>query len=320
MPRIEFDEGLKKKSNFDYPKLSLDQNEKARVCVLDNPYMEYVHTLRKVITENGQPIMETQKFGRNQERSREVPQTDFVGKFICLGDMDTLKTKEVDPDGCPACKAHLENSGAVDKPRRRFAVHVIKYQTRKGTFNLQEPFQVELMAWEFTEGRYESLTDIRTEHGALNQIDLCLGPCTNKGFQKYDIIPGGSCQWGSDDDRKTKTLEIYKAQRSEDLTPLIGRKVNFAELNSSVQDVVTTYNYAFGRTDALPTPDTNAGSNADSDFSDLLGGGQKTEPEGNTDDPWSPEKTDAPEGGSNADQQQAKGGVEDLDSLLADIN
>jgi hypothetical protein len=330
MPKIDFTEGFKKKSAFDYPKLSLDQNEKARVCIIDSPIMEYVHQLRKVITEGGKPIMETQKYGKNFDRTREVPQTEFVGKFICLGDADTLENKGVDPDSCPACKASIENGAAVDQPRRRFVVHVIKYQTNKGTFNLQKPFQVELMAWEFTENRFSALVDIVAEHGSLPQIDLCLGPCTAKNFQKYDIIPGGSCQWGADEDRKTRTKEVVTANRSDDLTPLLGRRVSDTELRSVVNEIVQQYNYAFGRNDSMPTANTNA----DNDLSGLL---DDPKPEAEAEkkvDPWAGGPTDTNTSWPDTEQPtvsevtktdatpapaKEKDEIEDLESLLSGL-
>jgi hypothetical protein len=331
VPQISFDSGFKKKSNFDYPKLSLESNEKARVCVIDAPVMEYVHTLRKVITEDGKPIMETQRFGKNQERTREVPTTDFVGKFICLGEEDTLKDKEADPDNCPACKASIENRAAVDSPRRRFVVHVIKYQTKKGTFSLQTPFQIEVLAWEFAENRFTTLVDIAEEHGNLPQLDLCLGPCTAKTFQKYDIIPGGKCEWGADEARKKQTREVYQANKSEDLSPLLGRKVSPEELRSQVNDVVNTYNYAFGRNDTVPTANTNAAN----DLSGLLDDPAPTTPSSTpsspetssaTDDPWAtPEmSTAATEQDTRTPKSESVPAAqtdefEDLDSLLSNL-
>ena len=248
-----------------------------------------------------------------------------MGKFICLGDLEMLKDKGIDPDACPACKASLENAAAVDGPRRRFVVHVIKYQTTKGTFNLQKPFQVELVAWEFTENRFTTLVDIKEEHGNLPGIDLCLGPCTNKGFQKYDIIPGGSCQWGADDDRKAKTREVVSANRSEDLTPLLGRNVSDTELRSEVNEVIRQYNYAFGRHETMPV---TANTNVDNDLSDML---SDPTPAADPIDPTSPEALSGEtliDFGDNEPAAQPKESeppkqgtdeIEDLETLLSKL-
>ena len=320
MPKIEFNDGFKKKSAYDYPKLSLEQNEKARVCVIDSPTMEYVHNLRKVVTENGQPIMETQKYGRNFEKTREVPATEFVGKYLCLGDSETLAAKDTDPNNCPACKAALEHPSAIEAAKRRFVVHVIKYHTTKGTFNVQKPFQIELVAWEFAEGRFGQLVDIVTEHGQLPQIDLCLGPCTNQGYQKYDIIPGGSCQWGADEERKAKTREVVAANRSEDLTPLLGKKVTPAELRSQVTEIVQQYNYAFGISSEMPAAEPS--TNAEADLSALLDE-PPTPPATQTESPTNGDLiTESPQ--AQQDQPPAKkeppaDEIEDLESLLSGL-
>jgi hypothetical protein len=258
MPQVEFDSGFKKKGFNDFNKLSLESNEKARICVLESPWMEYVHTIRRVITLDGKPVMKTESFPQKGggTREREVPDTDYVGKFICLGDPDALETNSVDIDNCPACKLSTETS-AVEGPKRRFAVHVIKYQVKKGTFNVQSPFQVELLAWEFSDRRFNTLVDIQTElEQKLSMVDLCLGPCENKTYQKFDIIPGQKAEWRQSEERQAVTKDVVKSQRYPDLTPLMGRKVSFAELKSQCVDVVQAWNLAFGVPGGLPVSDT----------------------------------------------------------------
>lgn len=251
MPKIEFETGFKKKSNTDFNKLTLDQNERARVCVIESPTVEYVHPLSRVIMDQGKPVMTTKTYGKNNEKSREVPETDYVGRYLCLGDFDVLESKGVDPDNCPACKASIESS-AVDGPTRRFAAHVIQYQVKKGGFAIQEPFQISLKVWDFTNTRYDALTDIKEEHGSLPGLDLNLGPCENKGFQKYTISPGNGCEWSKSADRKKIVREVLESQKVDDLSLVLGRRVNFAELNGQVQDVVRTWNQAFGVPGSMP--------------------------------------------------------------------
>jgi hypothetical protein len=251
MPKIEFEDGYKKKGNYDFDKLTLEQGERARVCVLENPTVEYVHVLNRVILDRGQPVMTTQVFGKNGEKSREVPETDYVGRFLCLGNFEVLEAKSVDPDNCPACKASLE-SAAVDRPKRRFAAHVLKYQVKKNSFTIQDPFQVSLQVWDFTDTRYDALVDIKTEHGALPNLDLNLGPCENKNFQKYTFSPGNGCEWSKSADRKKIVQDVLKTQKVDDLSLVLGRKSTFGELNSQVQDVVHTWNIAFGTPGSMP--------------------------------------------------------------------
>jgi len=328
MPQIDFDEGYKRKGMFDYDKLTLESQEKARVCVIDQPIMEYVHTLRKIITENGQPIMVTEKYGKAFEKTREVPKNDFVGKYICLGEIEVLKDKGVDKENCPACQLAAENGAAVEVAKRRFVVHVLKYETKKNSFNLLEPYGAKLLAWEFAESRFSSLVDIRVEHGKLNEKDLNLGPCENKTFQKYEITPGASCEWRSSEERMKQTVAIIKAQRAEDLSPLLGRRVEAYELKSVVQDIVDTYNRAFGHPGSMPSSPVNTNtSTAADDIEDLLSGSTtpKEEPKAEKapDDLSGLEEFAAsreePKEEVKEEPKTPKSGVEDLDDLLADL-
>lgn len=314
MAKIEFGEENKRKGFFDFPKLALEKNEKARVCVLETPDAEYVHTLRKIITENGKPVMRTDEWKtKTGTKTKEVPDMDFVGKYICLGDAQTVKDKAADPDNCPACKASIEVPGAVEGAKRRFVLHVIKYETKKGTFNLQEPFQAKVLAWEFTENRFSTLVDIQMEHGNLPQVDLCLGPCENAGFQKYEIIPGGSCQWGTTEERKSQTRQIVANGRSDDLSPLLGRRVSEAEIRGVVNDLVQSWNVAFGLngSGAMPIEDRNV----DNDLSNVLTEDSETTDFFGSDDKPKPEK-EMVSANSVPDKSE---GIEDLDDLLSGI-
>lgn len=304
MAKIGFGSEFKKKSAFDFPKLSLSQGEKARVCVFDDPEIEYVHTLREIITENGKPVMTTVTLPGG--RKKDAPDTDFKGKYICLGDVEILEKKGVDPDNCPACKASVENGQAVEGPKPRYIVHVLKYQVKKGTFTPQEPFQAEVQAWDFTATRFNTLCDIKDEFGNLNGVDLLLGPCENATYQKYGITAGGSCFWASDPNRKALAIEMIKNQRSEDLTPLMGRRVSATDLRGEVQGVVASWNEAFGIAGEMPD-ETPASKSFDNDLGALLGGSDPA--------PAEPISNDAEEESSTSSTD-----VEDLNDLLSSFN
>ena len=242
-----------KNSIFDFPKLKLDKDEKARIVIIDpEPECEYVHSLRKVITdEQGRPLMEEKS--RQNGSTYEVPQTEFKGKFLCLGDPETLFDKNIDPDNCPACKLATENSSAVARPEPRFVLNVLKYNLKKGTTTPNTPFQVELVAWEFSLGRMKTLKGIADEHGNLNQVDLLLGPVEGPlVFQKFPIAVGSKCEaWKSESNKET-AFAVIRNNKEDDLTPILGRRVTFAELQGQVYELVAAYNNAFGIPGALP--------------------------------------------------------------------
>jgi hypothetical protein len=240
-------------SIYDFPKLKLDKDERARIVIIDSePECEYVHSLRKVVTdEQGQPLMEEKS--RQNGSTYEVPQTEFKGKFLCLGDPEVLLDKNIDPDNCPACKAATENSSAVARPEPRFVLNVLKYKLKKGGTTVNTPFQVELLAWEFSLGRMKTLKDIAEEHGDLNKVDLLLGPVEGPlVFQKFPIAVGSKCEAWSTESNKETSLSVVKNNRESDLTPILGRRVTFAELQGQVYELVAAYNNAFGIPGALP--------------------------------------------------------------------
>lgn len=274
MVKLAFDSQFKKSTGFfDYPKLRLEQGEKARICIIDSaPEAKYVHTIRRIILENGKPVMMEQTFGKNNERTREVPKTEFIGRFLCLGNDapdGPLDTDEVDPDNCPACKAAVESAGAVEKAQRRIIFHVIRYKTVKGSYNISKPFQVELLAWDITDSRFSRLLEIKEEHGDLAGLDLNLGPCTNSTFQQFEVMPGAKAEWTQEADRQKYVKEVWEQNKSDDLYQLLGRSVVDAEMRGYVNDVIKQYNLGFGGHDvnAMPTVNTNA----EVDFSEALG-------------------------------------------------
>lgn len=327
MAKISFGSEFKTKSVYDFPKLSLEKNERARICVVDQaPEMEYVHTLRKIVTENGKPIITTEDFFGKQ---KEVPKTDFVGQRICLGDPDVLAKSGTDPS-CPACKASLENS-AVDAPKRRYAVQVIRYKNKPGTFNVSKPFGVELLAWVISDSRFNQLIDIREEHGNLSKMDLTLGPCTNKTFQKFDIGTGATCEWQVDEDRKRLTIETIKENQSDDLIPLLGRKVTQVEMQAEVFGIVEAWNAAFGTAGEMPEEESNTPDEGFSnDLASLLGEDTTDEaPAVEEKDEETSETSEVAEEEPAAEEEKPEpkkdekksddGGVEDLSSLLAGL-
>jgi len=297
-------------SVFDFPKLKLEKDEKARIVIIDEqPECEYVHTLRKVITdERGKPLMEEKK--RKDDSTYEVPQTEFKGQYICLGEMETLLNKNIDPDNCPACKAATENSGAVARPEPRFVLNVLKYNLKKGTTTVNTPFQVTLHAWVFTLNRFNTLKDIANEHGSLQNVDLLLGPVEGPlMYQKFPVALGSKCEAWSSESRKETAFAVIQNDREEDLTPLLGRRVTFGELQTVVYEIVSAYNEAFGIPGNLPaTPSKPAKEEPSIDVSALLNSSGAVEESSEDEDVSSEE-------GDDGSEPEA----EDLNKLLASL-
>lgn len=304
MGRVEFtNENKKSTTNYDYPKLKLAQGEKARLVVgLEAPVMEYVHTLRKPTLMNGVPQMETLK--RKNGDEYQAHKKDFIGTPICLGDEAVLEEKASDPKNCPVCKLAAESSDYTDAPKRRYAMHVMRYRTKGNTADIQTPFSVELLVWSFTQTVFNKLTDIRNDidSGDLRKHDLILGPCTNVGFQQFDITPSlKKAEWMADKERGALFLETWRENQIPDLTIAIGNNKQKSWLDQDIE----TIRDAWKEVQAYEA--RGSAADLDTDLSTLL---DKDEPK-TDDDGWALPETD--------DADEATGETEDDNDILSKL-
>lgn len=267
MGRVGFTESNKKSTNnFDFPKLKLNQGEKARIVVgLEDPVMEYVHTLRKPQIVNGVPQMETAK--RKNGEEYQAYKKDFVGNPICLGRDEVLDDKGLDKDMCPMCALAAENPDYTDAPKRRYAMHVMRYRTKGNTSDVAQPFSVELLVWSFTQTVFNKLVDIRNEieGGDLRKHDLILGPCTNQTFQQFDITPGlKRAEWMASQERGATFKETWLENQIPDLTIAVGSK----KREEWIKQDVETIREAWAEVKAYESGDTS--TDLDTDLSGLL--------------------------------------------------
>lgn len=270
----------------DFPKLMLDKGERARILLIEpEPWFAYTHTLRApVIGADQKPKMET--VTNRDGESRQEMEMEFKGRHLCLGDYEALADKGTDADNCPECRASIDSGGAIPPPEQRFAVNVVRYACRPGTFDVQEPFQVSVLAWTFGEKVKNKLIQKKTEWGDLLRHDLLLGPCEVKQFQKYDIEVGQHAAWLSDatvEGQKTVpgprgllVTEAYNKQKAKDLEMLIGRKVTAMQMEEDLAVVLRRWSIAKGSPAQPDTP--SAGEMAAAiDIGSLLGEGSVAE-------------------------------------------
>lgn len=276
MAKVSFSEENKSKNEYDYPKLWLDHNERARiVCIEQAPEAEFIHTLRAPEIINGEVVMESVK-GRDGAMT-ERPKYQFVGRHICFGNPNVLaesaaKGSAKDIDNCPTCAA-ADRSDAIGPAIRRFAMHVVQYKTQPGSFKPQTPFNAELVIWSFTDKTFSQLTDIMVEHGDLRKKDLLLGPCENKGFQKFDIGVGGSAEWlaqGPEGENANFVKRLYAENKVDDLTPMIARRVSKEMAQDDIEKVLLKHAQAFGGGERAGG---GAATAASMDLDNLLAGG-----------------------------------------------
>lgn len=307
MGRVEFStENKRSTSNFDYPRLKLEQGETARIVVgLEAPMVGYVHTLRKPQVQNGRVVTETLK--RKDETEYQGYKKAFISNPLCTGREEVLEEKGIDPQNCLMCALHKENQDFTDAPKRRYAMHVVRYRTKGNTDQVQEPFSLELIVWGFTDMVFNKLVDIRNdiEGGDLRKHDLILGPCTNKSFQKFEIRPSlKKAEWMADQSRGKLFLDTFQNNQIPDLMVAIGS----AKQESWIKQDIETIREAWAEVRAAEAG--NSTSSLNDDLSTLLDKETKTAPDA-SDDQWAT-TGEAAEAGVDVSN-------DDMNDLLASI-
>lgn len=243
--RVTFSEENVKTSNTDFPKLKLEQvGGYARIVCMEDPVMAWRHQLNKVKIINGRPQPKPQD---STERGDWV--MDFVGQPLCLGNEGILEERGSDPQHCPAC-AESQRSDMVPGPTRRYAMHVIKYQTKPGSAEIALPFQVQCVVWGFTDRMFSKLVSIRKEvlPDQLMQHDLTLGPLQAPvNFQKFDISVSMRAEWlMRGDEGRDLAWATFQQQQTPDLEATIGRKVKPSYMEEDIQAIRDSWQAVHG--------------------------------------------------------------------------
>lgn len=292
MPVTTFAPQNKIQTSTDYPKLTLDYNERALINAIDpNPVQEYVHQLRAPeLDGNGKIVKELKKNAKGEEYEAVV--YEFIGAHLCFGDFNVVSDSGVDPEGCPTCRAAVEEEG-IQTPTPKFALNVVRYATQPGGWQLRDPYAVSIEAWVFAQGKFNSLIDLSNDaNGDLRKYDIRLGPCENKKFQKFEmnLVPAGAA-WAQSDERKKQTIETFQKNKCEDLTSLIGRRIDKTKALEDIQKAVEKTARAYGRTlgNAVQVPDLGS----------LVSAADAQSKPAATDDPWGTSTPDEAQAAAN---------------------
>jgi hypothetical protein len=226
VPQVDFssENKLSRGADTSFPTLKFAKDERARIiCLEPRPWYEWTHRLQMPKLLNGKAVTST--FTKKNGEEYTNYEFDFIGNPICLGDLGIIEDgRGTDPANCPVCALAEENSDMALPPIRRFAMHIFRYATKPGTFELVSPFSGGMLVWRYTETTFNKLTDFATEHGQLQRHDLLLGPCTNPAFQQFDINVGSKAEWLMDPVRKQLVIDTYKGNKAESLAAYCGRK------------------------------------------------------------------------------------------------
>lgn len=244
MARVTFTDEINiKPARQNYPKLTkLQKGEKVRIQLVDptNIEMEFVHNLQAPVIENGEGVIDPNT-GKYKLR--------FMGNPISFGDISILEDKGLDVKNCPISKFAKEHPDWVDAPKRKFAMHIIQYKTRPGTFKIANPFQVEHKIWVFTERTFLQLREFAETWGDLKTHDLLI-ECENAQFQNYNIQVAPEAAWFTEGDEATKqTLAVYKGGLEEysDLGGAIGSRKEVKWVKEDLEEIADSWNIVLGK-------------------------------------------------------------------------
>lgn len=252
MPQIDWTPEFKRNTTVEFDRLKLKVGERARIVCMEKPTFTFVHTLRgpKIVDGRANKVIKKRKDG-TEFADWDM---DFVGRPQCLGDHGIIMDTGMDPKNCPVC-ARAQESEEMSAPERRFAMNIIKYNT-KADGTPVTPFGCSAQVWTFTEGVYNKLYAIAQEYGGLVGHDLILGPCEPpETYQKFPITGGARDLWNSDDKVKNIVVETFKNNKLEttDLETACGRRVELRWLKEDIEKIRNRWRTAHGEVDASPT-------------------------------------------------------------------
>lgn len=244
MPQIDWTPEFKRTTSVEFDRLKLKVGERARIVTLEKPTFTWVHTLRAPKIVDGRANKVIKKRKDNTEYADW--DMDFIGRPQCLGDHGIIADEGLDAKNCPVC-TRAKDSEETAAPERRFAMNIIKYNTRADG-NPVAPFGCSSQVWTFTEGIFNKLYDIAQEYGGLVGRDLILGPCqVPEAFQKFDISAGAKNLWESDEAITRIVRETHDQNRIENLEAACGRKTEAKWLKSDVEKIAERWRIAHGK-------------------------------------------------------------------------
>lgn len=217
-----------KESGPEYDKFDVEKNDKARIHIPSGKVVqEHVHVFHRE-----EPIM----IERNGRKVPEWSRESFAGSFICLGDFETVMSSPSygDPENCPACKAMNNGPRLIERPKRTFALNVIRYATQKRSTDLRNN-NVENQVWRHADLRkIEPILQAAREK-PLNEIDF-LVEADNSDWKKYMIQPSlGEPAFKKNSELGANMKNAYDKQFSaEVLTDACGRKLTSDALSAEI--------------------------------------------------------------------------------------
>lgn len=271
MAKVSFTDDLNiKPQKVQFPLFKgLKKGEKKRVQLirLTDIEMAYVHSLNIPVIEDGEGVkLDNGKF-----------KTAYRGSPLSFGDMSIMNEMGLDVKNCILSKAVKEYPDYFDAPRRKFALHMLEYRTKPGTYEPSNPFTVEHKVWVLTERNFAKLQELNKEWGDLSKHDLLI-ECTNEQFQQIDIQVAPKAAYRESKETATTALEVFKAgvEAYPNLEEAIGARKEHRWVKQDIEDIVDAWATIHGKPQS-------GGSSFDDSLEGLLDG-KTSEPEWATDE------------------------------------
>lgn len=244
MPRVEFSEKNVKKNDYDYPKFKLERKgELARVAILEAPVAEFVHNLRKPKLTGGIPEKEIKT--RRDGGQYEDYKYEFVGRPICLGDYGILTEEGSDPEHCPVC-AEARRSDRFTAPQRRFALHLVRYETRANSTEVKEPFSARTEVYSFTDKVFGELFGFKQQGFDLRKHDVIF-KSENPSFHGYNLQISMDAAWRANEERQQYVKELLKPENlAPDLSIFCGSRKSEKSIEFDIRAINEAWDIATG--------------------------------------------------------------------------
>jgi hypothetical protein len=247
MPNADFTSGFSSnngRSNF--PRLRLQKNEIARVCIVGQPRYNYVHWLEAPQIVNMAPTYK--KITNRDNEEQYVVNTRKVNQPICHGTEEILKDRGVDAESCFACLMARDRPDIFRPPTPRFALNIIRYGLRPGGGwqDISMPFSVGSLLWAFSGKVMDKFIAFRSmgpQYEDLRMVDLLLA-CEDQNFQKPyssgEFTPITPAVWTMNEQFTTHTVQYLEQNHAsvEDLDNAIGKNVDDKWLEDDIRRVI----------------------------------------------------------------------------------
>ncbi len=230
-----------KDSGPSFDKFDVEKNDKALIHIPNNEVVqEFVHVFHRE-----EPTM----IERNGRKVPEWTRESFAGTFICTGDFETVLASPSygDPSNCPACRAMNKTPKLVERPKRTFALNVVRYATNRRSYELRNN-NVEVQVWRHADVRklepiLNAARELAQNGEKLNSVDFCV-EADNSDWKKYMITPSLAKEpaFRGNDTLKANMKEAYTGLfPTEQLVEACGRKLDSEALDAEISRLVAEH-------------------------------------------------------------------------------